>query len=209
MKRLRSSQTSRTGSDFKIAMKDMEVRGGEPPGGRAIREEIYSDGFDMYMRLLEEARQEALGGGLGSLRRKPYLELEYSGFIPMPTYPCPLSRWRFTIDRGISSRPSWTRSVPSTRTARPCAGLIGHLPVPCRNPIPAGAVHLKPAGAGRVVSLEYLEGGLPCPWSASAHDEESPDRVKLILIAERHHPPDGKIASAKRSISSGTPVRLG
>ncbi len=82
MKRLRIiSDFTDLGSGFKIAMKDMEVRGAGNLLGREQSGEILAVGFDMYLRLLEEAVEKRRG----EQKEEPpelYLELDYSGFIP-------------------------------------------------------------------------------------------------------------------------------
>lgn len=83
MKRLRIiSDNTGLGAGFKVAMKDLEVRGAGNLLGRDQSGEISSVGFDMYLRLIDEA--------VGELEHKKdeirtgdvYLELEYSGYIP-------------------------------------------------------------------------------------------------------------------------------
>jgi len=82
MKRLRIlSEHTELGSGFKIALKDLEIRGAGNILGREQHGYMLSVGFDMYLRLLDQAVAE--------LERKDrdeppevYLELEYSGFIP-------------------------------------------------------------------------------------------------------------------------------
>ncbi|MDR0399547.1 MAG: transcription-repair coupling factor [Treponema sp.] len=82
MKRLQViSDFTELGSGFKIAMKDMEIRGAGNLLGREQSGDIYSVGFDLYLRLLDEAikrlEDENYEGESETL-----LELEYSGFIP-------------------------------------------------------------------------------------------------------------------------------
>jgi transcription-repair coupling factor (superfamily II helicase) len=82
MKRLQViSDFTELGSGFKIAMKDMEIRGAGNLLGREQSGDIYSVGFDLYLRLLDEAvrrlEDEDYEAELETL-----LELEYSGFIP-------------------------------------------------------------------------------------------------------------------------------
>jgi transcription-repair coupling factor (superfamily II helicase) len=82
MKRLQViSDFTELGSGFKIAMKDMEIRGAGNLLGREQSGDIYSVGFDLYLRLLDEAirrlENNQYEGELETL-----LELEYSGFIP-------------------------------------------------------------------------------------------------------------------------------
>jgi len=82
MKRLQTiSDFTELGSGFKIAMKDMEIRGAGNLLGREQSGDIYSVGFDLYVKLLEDAvrRLEDLNY---EAETEPLLELEYSGFIP-------------------------------------------------------------------------------------------------------------------------------
>ncbi|MGP1438032.1 MAG: transcription-repair coupling factor [Treponema sp.] len=82
MKRLQAiSDFTELGAGFKIAMKDMEIRGAGNLLGKEQSGYIYSVGFDLYLRLLSEAIEK--------LKNSNYappidvsIELEYSGFIP-------------------------------------------------------------------------------------------------------------------------------
>lgn len=81
MKRLQIiSDFTELGSGFKIAMKDLEVRGAGNLLGREQSGDIFAVGFDMYLKLLDDA-VSALSG-LPQEEEEPYLELEYSGYIP-------------------------------------------------------------------------------------------------------------------------------
>ncbi|MDR0910358.1 MAG: transcription-repair coupling factor [Spirochaetaceae bacterium] len=82
MKRLQViSDFTELGSGFKIAMKDMEIRGAGNLLGREQSGDIYSVGFDLYMQLLENAVHR-LENQHYEAEAEPLLELEYSGFIP-------------------------------------------------------------------------------------------------------------------------------
>jgi transcription-repair coupling factor (superfamily II helicase) len=82
MKRLQViSDFTELGSGFKIAMKDLEIRGAGNLLGREQSGDIYSVGFDLYMRLLEEAIRR-LENENYEAESETLLELEYSGFIP-------------------------------------------------------------------------------------------------------------------------------
>jgi transcription-repair coupling factor (superfamily II helicase) len=82
MKRLQViSDFTELGSGFKIAMKDMEIRGAGNLLGREQSGDIYSVGFDLYMRLLDEAVKR-LEDSQYEAEAETLLELEYSGFIP-------------------------------------------------------------------------------------------------------------------------------
>jgi transcription-repair coupling factor (superfamily II helicase) len=87
MKRLRIiSDFTELGSGFRIALKDLEIRGAGNLLGREQHGDILAVGLDLYLKLLDEAvasveESQATGGG----RAEPpevYLELEYAGFIP-------------------------------------------------------------------------------------------------------------------------------
>ncbi|MCL1992610.1 MAG: transcription-repair coupling factor [Spirochaetes bacterium] len=82
MKRLQViSDYTELGSGFKIAMKDMEIRGAGNLLGREQSGDIYSVGFELYLRLLDEAVRRLEDSGYEA-ETEPLLELEYSGFIP-------------------------------------------------------------------------------------------------------------------------------
>jgi transcription-repair coupling factor (superfamily II helicase) len=82
MKRLQViSDFTELGSGFKIAMKDMEIRGAGNLLGREQSGDIYSVGFDLYLRLLDEAVRRLQDADYQA-ESETYLELEYSGFIP-------------------------------------------------------------------------------------------------------------------------------
>jgi transcription-repair coupling factor (superfamily II helicase) len=82
MKRLQViSDFTELGSGFKIAMKDMEIRGAGNLLGREQSGDIYSVGFDLYLHLLDEAIRR-LENSDYEAETETLLELEYSGFIP-------------------------------------------------------------------------------------------------------------------------------
>ena len=82
MKRLQTiSDFTELGSGFKIAMKDMEIRGAGNLLGREQSGIIYSVGFDLYVKLLDEAVRR-LEDQNYEAETETFLELEYSGFIP-------------------------------------------------------------------------------------------------------------------------------
>ncbi|MBR5580325.1 MAG: transcription-repair coupling factor, partial [Treponema sp.] len=82
MKRLQViSDFTELGSGFKIAMKDMEIRGAGNLLGKDQSGEIFAVGFDLYLKLLEEAVQRLTDENF-QVQNEVLLELEYSGFIP-------------------------------------------------------------------------------------------------------------------------------
>ncbi|MDR2537170.1 MAG: transcription-repair coupling factor [Treponema sp.] len=82
MKRLQViSDFTELGAGFKIAMKDMEIRGAGNLLGREQSGDIYSVGFDLYLRLLDEAIHR-LEDEHYEAETETLMELEYTGFIP-------------------------------------------------------------------------------------------------------------------------------
>ncbi|MCL1927897.1 MAG: transcription-repair coupling factor [Treponema sp.] len=75
------SDFTELGSGFKIAMKDLEIRGAGNLLGKEQSGDIYSVGFDLYLKLLDEAVQK-LSNENYEAETETLLELEYSGFIP-------------------------------------------------------------------------------------------------------------------------------
>ncbi|QTQ11828.1 transcription-repair coupling factor [Treponema parvum] len=82
MKRLQViSDFTELGSGFKIAMKDMEIRGAGNLLGQDQSGNVYSVGFDLYLRLLNEAVQRLTAQNYDE-QPEVLMELEYTGFIP-------------------------------------------------------------------------------------------------------------------------------
>ena len=83
MKRLQViSDFTELGSGFKIAMKDMEIRGAGNLLGRDQSGDVYSVGFDLYLRLLNEAVERLTQQENYKEQNEVLMELEYTGFIP-------------------------------------------------------------------------------------------------------------------------------
>ena len=83
MKRLQViSDFTELGSGFKIAMKDMEIRGAGNLLGRDQSGDVYSVGFDLYVRLLNEAVTRLTQQKNYREQKEVLMELEYTGFIP-------------------------------------------------------------------------------------------------------------------------------
>lgn len=83
MKRLQViSDFTELGSGFKIAMKDMEIRGAGNLLGRDQSGNVYSVGFDLYVRLLNQAVNRLMAQEEYKEIPEVLMELEYSGFVP-------------------------------------------------------------------------------------------------------------------------------
>lgn len=83
MRRLKIiSNYTELGSGFKIALKDLELRGAGNLLGREQHGDILAVGFEMYMKLLDEAIALHDKENAGEQTPELFLELEYSGYIP-------------------------------------------------------------------------------------------------------------------------------
>lgn len=82
MKRLEViSDFTQLGSGFKIAMKDLEIRGAGNLLGKDQSGQVCAVGFDLYLKLLDEAVHKLKDSDYKT-SNDVLLELEYSGFIP-------------------------------------------------------------------------------------------------------------------------------
>lgn len=83
MKRLQViSDFTELGSGFKIAMKDMEIRGAGNLLGKDQSGDVYAVGFDLYLKLLDEAVNRLMLQEDYKAQTEVLMELEYTGFIP-------------------------------------------------------------------------------------------------------------------------------
>jgi len=115
MKRLEIiSDYTELGSGFKIALKDLEVRGAGNLLGREQSGDILSVGFDMYLRLLDEAIAEMSGESEEPVEEL-YLELEYSGYIPESYIKDPMEKMEIY------------KKIASIRTEEDLDAVIGEL----------------------------------------------------------------------------------
>ncbi len=102
IKRLRIiSELTELGSGFKIALKDMEMRGTGNLLGRQQSGQVASVGLDMYIRILDEAIRTLQNEGEKEEDRQVLLELDYTGFIPDSYIKTPSVK--FEVYRKISS----------------------------------------------------------------------------------------------------------
>ncbi len=69
------------GSGFSIALKDLEIRGAGNILGRQQHGDMLAVGFEMYIKLLDEAIRE-LRGTIEEEDIEPVLDMRYKGYIP-------------------------------------------------------------------------------------------------------------------------------
>lgn len=83
VKRLKTiSENTGLGAGFKVAMRDMEIRGAGNLLGKQQSGQLASVGLDMYIRILDEAINELRTNNKEDLEEEVFLELDYTGFIP-------------------------------------------------------------------------------------------------------------------------------
>ncbi len=70
------------GAGFSIAMKDLEIRGAGNILGREQHGDMLAVGFEMYVKLLNEAIEELQHRGHVSIEIEPVMDIKYRGFIP-------------------------------------------------------------------------------------------------------------------------------
>ena len=119
VKRLRIiSELTELGSGFKIALKDMEMRGTGNLLGRQQSGQVASVGLDMYIRILDEAIRTLQNEGEKEEDRQVLLELDYTGFIPDSYIKTPSVK--FEVYRKISPSRTTSSWMPFTnRAGRP------------------------------------------------------------------------------------------
>jgi len=83
VKRLKTiGENTGLGSGFKVAMKDMEIRGAGNLLGKQQSGQLATVGLDMYIRLLDEEINKLRANNQDELDSEVFLELDYTGFIP-------------------------------------------------------------------------------------------------------------------------------
>jgi transcription-repair coupling factor (superfamily II helicase) len=70
------------GAGFSIAMKDLEIRGAGNLLGREQHGDMLAVGFEMYVKLLDDAIRELKQGGELEADLDPVLDVRYRGYIP-------------------------------------------------------------------------------------------------------------------------------
>jgi transcription-repair coupling factor (superfamily II helicase) len=182
MKRLQIvSDFTELGSGFKIAMKDLEVRGAGNLLGSEQSGDIYSVGFELYMRLLDDAVRK-LSDENWNEEEDAYLELEYSGFIPDDYVSVPMVKMEvYKKIAGISSKEELERLHAELRDR------FGPVPDEAASLLSLAEIRILCKKLG-ISSLRERQGQARVEFSRVANVSverlirmmrESPDRVKL------------------------------
>ena len=75
------SEHTELGAGFKVALKDMEIRGAGNILGKEQSGELEAVGLDMYMKILEDEISRLEKSDF-EIEKEVYLELDYTGYIP-------------------------------------------------------------------------------------------------------------------------------
>ncbi len=142
-KRLSSiTEYSELGSGFKIAMKDLEIRGAGNILGREQHGHIMKVGYDMYARLLKEAVAELKGQ---KYEEKPDAELEIETDAYAPESYMPLQSDRMTFYRQLADCASVGEL---TELRAQIADVYGACPKPVLNLFTVAELKVLARGAG-------------------------------------------------------------
>ena len=176
-------EATELGAGFRVAMRDMEIRGAGEILGAEQHGHIAAIGFDLYCRLLQQAVQElreTTGGPMEAIRRAqhsvaasalglglgPSIDLPISAFLPdefMPDNPLRLRFYR---------RLARIDSIQEIEDlAQELSDRFGQLPEPVKNLLYLLRVRILASAAGvQAISMEVSEIvlALPAPLSAIA-----------------------------------------
>lgn len=161
-KRLRAiKEFTELGSGFKIAMRDLEIRGAGNILGPEQHGFIVTVGFDLYTQLLEEAVQELQGVTPPPKEIQPAIELQVDAYLPDAYIPD--TRQKIEAYKRVTS----IRKVADVEeVALELTDRFGTLPEPVKNLLDIAALKLEAGALGLTavtqqrdqVTLKYLPG---------------------------------------------------
>jgi transcription-repair coupling factor (superfamily II helicase) len=171
-KRLRAIfEATELGAGFRIAMKDLEIRGAGNLLGAEQSGFMNAVGFDLYTRLIEEAVRE-LRGGRGAAQARPVpvtLELAVDAYIPDEYIGDRVLKMNFYQRLATLQRPEQVESMVAEMTDR-----FGGLPGPVANLLALVRLKTEAAALG-YESLAAREGEVIFTLKRTI----APDRVAL------------------------------
>lgn len=161
-KRLRAIKDfTELGSGFKIAMRDLEIRGAGNILGPEQHGFIVTVGFDLYTQLLEEAVQELQGVTPPPKEIQPAIELQVDAYLPDAYIPD--ARQKIEAYKRVTS----IRKVADVEeVALELTDRFGTLPEPVKNLLDIAALKIEAGALGLTaitqqrdqVTLKYLPG---------------------------------------------------
>ncbi|MBI3580948.1 MAG: transcription-repair coupling factor [Nitrospinae bacterium] len=145
-------ELSELGSGFKLAARDMEIRGAGNLLGPQQSGNITAVGFETYCRMLEEAVDEIKSGGAAPRRAEPLLSLDFAGRLEESYIPALEQRMDFYHRLNRAEDPDEARQV-----ADELADRFGPPPEKAQKVVDAVMIRLGCIRAG--VERFQLEGG--------------------------------------------------
>ncbi|HEB02012.1 MAG TPA: transcription-repair coupling factor, partial [Nitrospirae bacterium] len=156
------------GAGFRLAMKDLEIRGAGNMLGPEQSGSIEAVGFDLYMEMLEEAVAE-LKGEPASKELKPSLNLRVSAYVP-EEYISDMAL-RLSAYRAVSAAED---EDAIKAVAEEMADRYGPVPEPLRNLMDVRGISIL---AGRLMVTEITDRGARLALSFAEEAGMGSDRV--------------------------------
>jgi transcription-repair coupling factor (superfamily II helicase) len=176
-RRLRALQElTELGSGFKLAMRDLEIRGAGNLLGAQQHGHIAAVGYDLYAKLLAEAVAE-LGGQQTAATVEPVISVAEEGFVPEDYVPEVNQRLAFYKRLAGATGDAEIEDIRAELADR-----FGPLPEPARRLLDIVRIRVA-ARALRVEKVEAGEGRALITFAASTHVE--PARLVHAIQASR------------------------
>jgi transcription-repair coupling factor (superfamily II helicase) len=174
-KRLRAiKEFTELGSGFKIAMRDLEIRGAGNILGPEQHGFIMTVGFDLYTQLLEEAVLELKGEAPPPKEMQPVVELQVDAFLPDSFIPD--ARQKIEAYKRITS----IRKVADVEeVALELTDRFGTLPDPVKNLLDIAALKVEAATLG-ITAISQTRDQVTIKFLPGAGDRIAPDRYTLL-----------------------------
>jgi transcription-repair coupling factor (superfamily II helicase) len=176
-RRLRALQElTELGSGFKLALRDLEIRGAGNLLGAEQHGHIAAVGYDLYSKLLAEAVQELRGDRTG-VAVEPVISVQVEGFLPEEYVP------------EVNQRLAFYKRLAGAASADELADLRGEL-LDRFGPLPEPAEQLldivRVRIAARALAIERIEAGEgKAVITFSAATPIAPDRLVAAIQASR------------------------
>jgi transcription-repair coupling factor (superfamily II helicase) len=176
-RRLRALQElTELGSGFKLALRDLEIRGAGNLLGAEQHGHIAAVGYDLYSKLLAEAVQELRGDPAG-VAVEPVISVQVEGFLPEEYVP------------EVNQRLAFYKRLAGAAGAEELADLraelldrFGPLPEPAEQLIDIVRIRIE----ARVLGIERLEaGGGKAVITFSPRTAVEPERLVAAIQASR------------------------
>ncbi len=173
-KRLRAiKEFTEFGSGFKIAMRDLEIRGAGNVLGPEQHGHMAAVGYDMYCSLLEEAVNEAMGKPAAPQKEETLVDINVSAYIP-ETY-IPTSELRIEAYKRIAEIGS---KYDRDRAEEEFEDRYGEIPAPVSQLMDIAIIRSRAAELG-IIEISHGEAGLVFKLSR----QNPPPLEKIVVLA--------------------------